>query len=101
MTRKERLLLKVMEECDELSQRCSKALMFTLEEIQPDDKQNPFMQTNARRIIEEYKDLVVAMQMLLFENNLPYDFTPKEASDREKRIERFMAYSKSIGTLTD
>lgn len=50
MNRYEHLLIKVMEECDEISQRAAKALLFGMYQIQ---SEQPF--TNAERIILRYR----------------------------------------------
>lgn len=86
-----------MEECDELSQRCSKALRFGLKEIQPGQKL-----TNGQRIDDEFKDLVVAMWEASSTGKFKMvDLTNKEAKSRIARINKYLAYSKKLGILKE
>lgn len=66
MTRREMLLLKLMEECAEVSQRASKQILYGKDEIQ--DGQSF---TNAERTAGEIEDLFVICKMLDEENELP------------------------------
>ncbi len=59
MTRTELLLTVLAEECVETAQRVSKAIRFTLEEIQPEQEL-----TNAQRIVYEFNDIVAVMEVL-------------------------------------
>ncbi len=102
MTRKEALFLKAIEECTEVAHRCSKAIRFTLEEVQPDINSNPLQQNNGRRVIEEYMDLVVIINLLIDEGHLPeFHLSSKEIEERQKRIEKYNNYSRSLGTITN
>ena len=95
MTREEHLLTILAEECNEVAQRCSKALRFGLDEIQADQSY-----TNAERISIEVAQLHATFEMMFDENLLP---APQRAHMREKKaaIVRWMDYSKKQGTLTD
>jgi len=91
------ILVKIMEECDEVSQRCAKALRFTLEEVQPGQEFD-----NACRIVEELKDLFAAVYYYGREGVLPIvDPTPDEIESRIQRIKKYMEYSKSVGAMVE
>lgn len=97
MTTKEALLLKVMEECDELSQRCSKAIRFGLDEIQ--EGQNL---TNEERLVEEYRDLKAAMNMLVDKNYIKsFTFNNYDLTKRIDKIDKYLDYSRKLGTIID
>lgn len=86
-----------MEECDELSQRCSKALRFGLKEIQPGQKLD-----NGERIEEEFKDLIVAVSEMCTTAEIKLkNISKTEAKARIVRINRYLAYSKKLGILKD
>lgn len=97
MNVKEHLLLVAMEECDEISQRISKAIRFGLEEIEPGQELN-----NTDRIILEYCDLQAVIEMLQERNLFPYAESmrfPKRIMDKKLKLEKYMAYSKELGLL--
>ena len=66
MTEQEYYLICLIEECAEVAQRCSKALRFSLEEVQPGQALS-----NADRILQEYYDLKSMIKMLQSEGHLP------------------------------
>lgn len=70
MTQQEHLLVRCMEECNELSQRISKILNFGSDQVQKqsDDRpdQNPERLNNFQRAINEYHDLIAVMDMAGF-----------------------------------
>ena len=98
------MLTILAEECAEVAQRVSKGLRFGLAEIQPGQEL-----TNAQRIMEEMNDLVATYQMLagpvvsptnpLFRGSV-HEWMQGMALKQEK-IEKFLAYSKERGTLTE
>lgn len=96
MTKKEHLLIRLMEECDEVSQRASKALLFTLEEIQPGQEL-----TNAERIVYEFNDLFAIMQLLLKEGAIPHIIDQKALDKKKEKVKKYLEYSKEVGTLTE
>jgi hypothetical protein len=61
MTKTENLLTILAEECAETAQRVSKAIRFTLDEIQPNQEEDL---TNAERIVYEFNDIVAVMEVL-------------------------------------
>jgi len=101
MTRKEHLMIRAMEECAELSQRFSKALVFGLDQIQEDanDKpeENPLGLTNRERIVNEFNDLVAVMAMCGFHYVKIVDAN-KFAAKMDK-VERYLERSRRCGTL--
>lgn len=98
MTRTEHLLTIVMEECNEIAQRASKALRFGLDEVQPDATANPEGFTNSERITNEVADLRGVLNMLGIDDDSPY--VHRLADAKRDKVERFLAYSAECGTLT-
>ena len=94
MTKTQALLLLFMEECDEASQRASKAIRFTTEEVQPGQDL-----TNSQRVVYEFNDIVAVMEELhdegVIDKILDIDAIQKK---REKIIE-WLEYSKKCGTV--
>ena len=94
MTRREMLLLKLMEECAEVSQRASKQILYGKDEIQ--DGQ-PF--TNAERTMGEFEDLIVIVGMLTEEKELPDTFM-KFGSDRfetkKAKVEKWLKFANEV-----
>lgn len=98
MTRQELLLVMLMEECDETSQRASKALRFTLEEVQEGQ-----IMTNAERIIYEFNDLCAVMELLNEEGlfNKASFLDHEYIKLKKTKVEKWLKYSQEIGTLTN
>lgn len=91
MTFKEYLLVILIEECDETSQRATKALRFGFDEVQ---KNQEF--TNAQRITYEFNDILAVME-LLKENDLLDVIVDKDAIALKKaKIMKYYEYSKSL-----
>jgi hypothetical protein len=99
MTRNEHLLTILSEECSEVAHRVSKTLRFTPEEIQPGQPMN-----NAERILQEFCDLAAAMEMLEDAGVLP-DWSEErmrfQMDAKKIQVEKFLEYSKEVGTLTE
>lgn len=93
MTIPDHLLLCLSEECAEVAQRVSKALRFTLDEIQPGQEK-----TNAERIAEEMDDLFAVYEMLNEKGILRHSITERRELKMIK-LEKFMAYSQEMGVL--
>ncbi|HWL50792.1 MAG TPA: hypothetical protein VNQ90_00045 [Chthoniobacteraceae bacterium] len=95
MTKEEHLLTILAEECMEVAQRCSKALRFGLDEVQPGQSL-----TNSQRITEEFGDLLGAFELLHQKAEVA---RPSEIAVMNKidKIEVFMGYSRQCGTLTE
>lgn len=99
MNRKEHLLTVAGEEALEVAHRISKAKRFGLAEVQPGQSLD-----NAQRILEEWHDLQASVELLMDEGLLPKpDPTVSAQAKQAKRekIERFLAYSRQCGTLTE
>lgn len=95
MNRKQRLLIQFAEECSEVSQRVSKALLFGLNEIQEGQYLN-----NAERITNEVNDFLGILKMLLDEKIIP-EPNDKDIFAKKDKVEKYMKYSKELGILKD
>ena len=83
-----------MEECDETSQRASKAIRFTLEEVQPSQEL-----TNAQRIVYEFNDILAVME-LMQERGMISNMFDREAIDKKKaKVQKYLAYSEQLGAV--
>lgn len=93
MTEQEHLLTITSEECVETSQRCSKAIRFGMDEIEPGQELR-----NDERILVEFNDLVGALEMLF---NAPIRdlIDPMKVIQKKLKIDKYMKYSESIGTI--
>lgn len=96
MTRREHLYVIAMEECDELSQRFSKALRFGGDEIQLGQAE-----TNRTRVLREFADLLAAMEMLGFTPVVRPDNALRSWDAKKAKVEQYLAYSTECGTLTE
>lgn len=94
MTIEQNLLVILMEECDETSQRASKAIRFTLEEVQPSQEL-----TNAQRIVYEFNDILAVME-LMQERGMISNMFDREAIDKKKaKVQKYLAYSEQLGAV--
>lgn len=94
MTRKEILLTLLSEECNETAQRASKAIRFGLDEVQ---EGQPF--TNADRIVYEFNDLLAVMELMADEGLIPRVRDTVAVALKKIKIEKWLNYSISCGTL--
>lgn len=80
-----------------LAQRASKALRFSLSEIQPGQPH-----TNGERIVHEFADLLGAMRLLEKQGLIKLDKQSLDelAEAKIKKIESFFEVSRSNGALT-
>lgn len=97
----EMLLLQLMEECNEISQRVSKALRFGLEEKQPRQDH-----TNRERIVDELVDQKAVLELLIEEGifkeeNIIASMSKTNIEARKLKIKHYLEYSRSCGRLTD
>lgn len=97
MNRREHLLTILGEEGVEVAQRASKCLRFGDLEIQPGQDKS-----NAERLMGEFMDLLALVEMAQEEGILPV----LEMSERRQlkaakkgKVEKYLEYSKSQGTL--
>ena len=95
MTRTEHLLVILAEECNEVAQRCAKALRFGLREIEPGQRL-----TNADRIMQEYADLMALVDMLVEDQSLPHGHLTLAIQQKRAKVKRFLNYSEECGTLS-
>lgn len=96
MTRAEHLLTKLLEECCEVGQRCTKAMRFGLQEIQDGHNED-----NAARIMDEFLDVVAIVEVLQSEGHLPLMANTSQLIRAKKdRFFKFYAYSIECGTVT-
>lgn len=94
MTRTENLLTILGEECVETAQRVSKALRFTLDEVQPEQDL-----TNAQRIVYEFNDIVAVMEILQ-EEGIFEKVIDREAIEKKKlKVAKYLSYSAEIGAV--
>jgi len=78
------------EECNEVGQRCSKAIRFGMNETQPSKDQ-----TNFERLSAEFQDLIAVADLL----GLSIDSERVEA--KKRKIEKYGKYSKELGILKE
>lgn len=101
MTEQELLFVIGMEECDEISQRLSKALRFGLDQIQedPGDKpeQNPERLDNRERIRREFVDLVAVLRMISPDLTVAF---AEEIKAKQEKIRTYFARSRAAGHET-
>lgn len=95
MNMQEHLLVKLSEECAEVSQRAAKALRFGLLDVQKDQ---PF--NNAQRIEQELADLI-AISGMMAALGMIKEIQPDAIPPRIERITKYLIYSREIGTLKD
>ncbi len=96
MTRNEHLLTILAEECAEIAQRVSKALRFSLAEIQPGQDL-----TNEERIEGEIHDLIAVAEMLNSEGVMITWPAPETVAAKKAKVEKFLKLSAANGTLVE
>jgi hypothetical protein len=99
LTRHEHLLLKLMEECAEVSQRASKLLQFGHSDVEPGHNV-----TNGRRFRNELNDLLTVIEMVE-ESRLSWPDSPEDLATHKRikrdRIEHYFKYSASMNRVTE
>lgn len=90
------ILICMAEECSEVSHRISKALRFTLDEIEPGHTL-----TNGTRIVNEIIDLLSVIDLAVRYGIIvdPFNSLPLKILKQEK-IAKFMNYSLELGVLS-
>lgn len=99
MNRQEFLLTLLSEECAEVTQRCTKALRFGLDEVQTGQELS-----NAARINYEFCDLLSIHQTLVDEGYLPHMTNAEIQAAHAKKKQKATKYdkmSRDLGTLVD
>lgn len=90
----EQLLLIVIEECDEISQRATKALRFGMTEKEPGQEDD-----NAQRLVYEFNDLVGVMELLHETKQIPMVYDKMSAMKKKEKVIKYLAYSEELGIL--
>lgn len=85
MKRSDHLLWVLAEECTEVAHRCSKAARFNLKLTEPGHTLN-----NAERIIQEYQDLIAAVEMLQEDGLIPKEISREAIDAKKAKVERYM-----------
>jgi hypothetical protein len=93
MTKEQLYLLVVAEECNEVAQRCSKAMRFGMDEVQPGQHLN-----NRERILIELNDLVGAIETL-FDTDINNILDQKSIMDKSEKIEEYLKYSQALNQV--
>lgn len=107
MNREQMLLIKLAEECAEVTQMASKCLRFGLQEVYKDQE---LPKTNEQRLVEEFIDLFAVFDVLCNEKFQPesdYVVAPGEEEfsfddevvKRKAKLEKYLNYSKSLGIM--
>ncbi len=94
MNRQDHILVRAMEECNELAQRISKALVFGMKEIQPGQTQ-----TNEDRIYYEYFDLRATLGMAGIDAWRTDDKARAAEAAKVAKVEKYLRYSEEVGRL--
>ena len=101
MTREQFLLIKLSEECAEVSQRALKQVQFGSGEIQKDQPS-----TNAERLVSEIIDLISIVKLLDESGALPIKDVTADEFDaafeaKKKKLQKYVDYSHTLGVLPE
>lgn len=96
MNKTEHLLSCLAEECCEVGQRVSKALRFTLAEVQPGQPLS-----NAERISQEMNDLLAVAGLLVQAGIIPPFDDHARMIAKVRKVAEFAKYSRSLGAIAD
>lgn len=97
------LLLKLMEECAEVSQRASKQIQFGALEVQ-NTASGKSKKDNAERLHDEIADLLVLVRLLIEDREIaPFS---KEVMDqryieKKAKLQKYLDYSYQLGELPE
>jgi hypothetical protein len=92
LTVQQHLLVKLMEECAEVVQAAAKALLFGIEHS------GPKMESNLANLNFELSDVIGTIQACK-DHGIELHMCPHAAHAKVGKIERYMEYSKELGTL--
>lgn len=95
MTKEQMLLTILAEECNEIAQRCTKAIRFGIEEVQPGQLLN-----NGERIDYEWNDLYATLMILTEEGVFNFHVDRSMIEAKKVKVRNYMELSKQLGTLT-
>lgn len=100
MKKNQYLLLKLMEECAEISHIASKQIQFGKDS----DNNGKYEKTNTARLREELLDLMVIVRELQLDKQIPVwsrkDFTEAKKAKIEK-MQKYLNASKRLGELPE
>lgn len=96
MNRRNHLLTIVAEECAEIQYETCKALRFGLDDFYAPHS----LDTNGKRLMDEFADLVAIIEILQNEGFLK-NIDPNRIKSKKERVEKFLLYSKEKGLLID
>lgn len=105
MTARQFLLLKLIEECQEVSQRASKQIQFGAEETQASSGKSSStaletLLTNKERLGKEVDDFLITLMLLRDFDEIPVvdpdEFYKRRAQKKEK-LKKYFEYSQSLG----
>ena len=95
MNKLQHLLLKLMEECNEVSQVASKCIQFSLEDKAPNQ---PY--TNAERLNQELNDLRAQLTMLESEG-FYFKASAKAQEDKIAKVNKYLKYPQELGLVDE
>lgn len=99
LTDKDLLLVKIMEECNEVAHRVSKGLRFGMDEVW-DKHPDGLSLTNHERIFDEFLDLYAALNLL--DPELYFDLDEGFRTtliEKRERVTKYLAISLKLQTL--
>jgi hypothetical protein len=96
MDRKNHLLVILAEECAEIQYETCKALRFGLHDFYAMHS----LDTNGKRLMNEFADLTAVIEILQTEGHLD-KIDLERIKSKKERVEKFLLYSKEKGLLTD
>lgn len=88
------LLIKIAEECDEISQRALKAAQFGLDEVQ-----NGQGLSNAERLIGELNDLAGVLSLMKQEDILCFKASSDAVAQKVEKLRKYLALPASLGRV--
>lgn len=99
MTREQFLLIKIAEECVEISQQALKSAQFGLSNVKP-GQDIPL--DNGTRLMMECADLAAVSEVFAYETGLGPDGETRFdewISIKKEKLEKYYQYSKSLGLV--
>ena len=95
MTEKEHLLVLLIEECAEVSQRATKILRFGFNDPAGTEPDQPY--TNEERLVQEVNDLEAVLDLLF--KNKPFYKSLIHQNRKKEKIQKYTKLSKKLGLL--
>lgn len=97
MNIQEYLLIKLNEECGEIVQASSKALVFGADDIY---QKKPELGTCTDRLVDEINDLLGVVAMLVEIKVIPETwYNVRKQLDKQEKIKKYMKFSQEKGIL--